>query len=96
MNNINLTKADIAKELSIKKGYSNLYSKKIINDLVESLSELIKENNLVLKNIGYFKLINKKERVGRNPKTKKIHLINARKSVGFYPSKSLVNTINEQ
>ena len=94
MSQNNLTKDDICIFLSRKKGYSVLYSKKIINNLIEILIDEIKENSFNLKNIGTFKILNKKERVGRNPKTKKIYKIKARKTLAFKPSTHLSGKIN--
>ena len=90
----NLTKEDICIFLSRKKGYSLLYSKKIINNLIEILIDEIKENTFNLKNIGTFKILNKKERIGRNPRTKEIYKIKARKSLAFKPSTNLSGKIN--
>ena len=41
-----------------------------------------------------FKILNKKERIGRNPKTKEVKIISSRKVVLFKPSKELKNYIN--
>ena len=90
----NLTKEDICIFLSRKKGYSVLYSKKIINNLIEILKNEIKENSFNLKNIGTFKILNKKERIGRNPRTKEIYKIKARKTLAFKPSTNLSRKIN--
>ena len=76
-------------------GLSSNHSKKIINDLVEIIINNIKSGNLNLKNIGSFKIISKKERVGRNPKTKNVHLISARKSISFKASKKILNKLDE-
>jgi len=91
----NLKKIDIIKDLSIKTGYSSNYSKKVINELVDAILQSIKKGNLNLKNIGSFKIIFKKERIGRNPKTKKEYVISQRKSVSFKPSKSLLTELNK-
>ena len=94
MNQNNLTKEDICIFLSRKKGYSLLYSKKIINNLIEILIDEIKKNSFNLKNIGTFKILNKKERIGRNPRTREIYKIKARKSLAFKPSTNLSGKIN--
>ncbi len=91
----NLKKIDIIKDLSIKTGYSSNYSKKVINELVDAILQSIKKGNLNLKNIGSFKIISKKERIGRNPKTKKEYVISQRKSVSFKPSTSLLTELNK-
>ena len=82
----NITKIDIAKELSKKTGYSLELSKILINNLLIVLISAIKKNKLNLKNIGTFRLINKSERIGRNPKTKVETIIVPRKVVKFKPS----------
>jgi len=91
----NLTKKDIIKDLAFKTGFSFIYSKKLLSDLIEIIIQNIKSNNLILKNIGSFKIIYKEERIGRNPKSKQKFIISARKSVSFGPSKKLSNQINE-
>ena len=95
MSKNNLKKLDLAKNLSKKKGFSKLLSKELIDNLIGILCLNIKKTNLNLKNLGTFKIINKNERLGRNPKTKKIHTIIARKSISFTPSKNLTKLINK-
>mgnify|MGYP001350968245 FL=1 len=96
MVNKNFTKNDISKFLSKKTGYSNSLSKKIIEDLIEILKKNIISNRLILKNIGSFKLINKKSRIGRNPKSQKNYKIKSRKVVIFKSSNTLSNKINKK
>ena len=91
----NIKKIDIIKNLSIKVGLTENLSKKIINDLIKILLHNIKENNLNLKNLGSFKIIYKKKRKGRNPKTKKEYIISARKIVSFTPSKKIYEKLNQ-
>jgi integration host factor subunit alpha len=90
----NLTRIDLAKFLSNKTGFSISFSKKLINDLMIVLIDNIKNDKLILKNIGSFKLLKKKERLGRNPKTKEIYSINSRKSLSFTASKKILNSLN--
>ena len=90
-----LTKFEIAKILSKEKGYSFSYSKKNVNDFFECIKQNIKLNNFKLKNIGTFKILNKKERIGRNPKTNEIFKIRARKSLSFNASKELTKNLNK-
>jgi len=93
--NKNLTKIDISKNLSKKRGYSVNFSKKIVDDLITILITQLKEKNLIIKNLGTFKLISKNQRIGRNPKTKEKFIINKRKSVSFIASKNLLKTLND-
>ena len=95
MINNNLTRIDFAKDLSEKMGFSITLSNNIINNLIIVCNEMIKNNHLNLKNIGTFKLLNKKERLGRNPKTRKEYLIIKRKSIRFIVSKNLKKALND-
>ena len=91
-----ITKVIIAKELGLKTGFSISFSKKLIDDLIFCIIDNIKTENFNLKNLGTFKIINKKERKGRNPKTKEQFVISARKTISFIPSKKISKEINEQ
>ena len=89
-----LKKIEIAKNLRLKKGYSLSYSKTIIDNLIYSMSQILKTDNFILKNIGSFKLKNKAERIGRNPKSGEVYKIKKRKVLSFKTSKKLNNLIN--
>ena len=89
-----LKKAELINDLSNKTGFSINLSKKIVDDLIDVFSQNIKFGYLSLKNIGVFRLINKKQRIGRNPKTGEEFIIRARKSVSFKPSKKINHTVN--
>ena len=94
MNKKNLTKLEISKFLSKKIGLSNKVSMSLIDCLIQILVNDIKKNDLSLKNVGTFRLIKKKARMGRNPKTKENFPIFPRNSVSFIPSKSLNDKMN--
>ena len=52
--------------------------------------EIINKDKLSLKNFGSFKILNKKPRLGRNPKTKETFIISARKTLTFITLEFLV------
>jgi len=87
-------KTDLSKNISERIGISVSLSKKLTEDLLEILSNKIKDNRLNLKNVGSFRIINKKDRIGRNPKTKEEFIIRSRKSISFTASKNLIANIN--
>ena len=89
-----MIKEDLIINLSKKTGFSNNFSKKLINDFFSSVVNIIKTNKCIIKNIGTFKLINKKERLGRNPKTREEFIISKRKSVSFIASEKRINFLN--
>ena len=90
-----INKLHLALKLSKELGYSVNLSKKIIDNLIDLIIQNIKDDNFNLKNIGKFKIIQKKERIGRNPKTKEQFLISSRKSLSFTPSKNLKIDLDE-
>tara|TARA_B100000886_G_C20422036_1_gene492081 strand:- start:2705 stop:2998 length:294 start_codon:yes stop_codon:yes gene_type:complete len=87
-------KIDLSKNISKKIGVSVSLSKKLTEDLLEILSNKIKDNDLNLKNVGSFRIIYKKDRIGRNPKTKEEFMIRSRKSISFTASKNLIEKMN--
>jgi len=91
----NLKKIDLIKNLSLKTGLSKNLSKKIVDDLINIIIKNIKSGKLNLKNIGLIKTINKKERVGRNPRTKEEFKISARKVTSYTPSKSITAILDK-
>ena len=91
----NFNKENLYKLLSEKTGFSALLSKKIINDLIKTIIVEIKKENFNLVNLGKFKIILKKDRLGRNPKTKQTFIINKRKSISFIASKNFSQLLNE-
>ena len=90
----NLTKKEISKNLSHKTGYPLSLSKKLVNNLIDIMCKQVKKNSLMIKNLGSFNLIEKNQRIGRNPKTKEEFVITRRKSISFSSSKNLTNSLN--
>ena len=92
----NLKKEDIVKNIFSNVGISSIYSKKIVNDIIEILILNLCFNKIIkVKNFGIFTLHTKNERIGRNPKNKKTYLINERIITTFRASKSLSLKINK-
>ena len=92
---LNLTKNHIVKEINLKIGLSESYINQVVDNLIEILKVSIKNKELNIKNFGTFKTVNKNERLGRNPKNKKIYKIAARKSLSFIISKKFNDEINK-
>ena len=93
----NFTRKNISNKVYQNLGFSKNISSTIIDDFFESLvSELVKLNKIKISSFGTFEVINKKERLGRNPKTKVEVMISARKVVKFKPSVSIKNRLNKQ
>ena len=76
------------------------FSKKISETLLEDILELIIKNIIKHKKVkiakfGTFFLRNKKERIGRNPKTKEPAIITSRNVILFKASKEFKEYINK-
>ena len=92
----NFKKEDISQNISKKFGISKLYSSQFIDDTILILKKILKDNSkLNIKNFGVFKLLKKQKRIGRNPKTKKLHDISSRNSVSFKISAKLKKKLND-
>ena len=92
---INLTKKDIVNSLYMQIGYSKKISENLLEDVFELILDNLKRHKMVkIAKFGTFILREKKSRIGRNPKTKEKKLISQRKVVLFKPSKELKKSIN--
>ena len=92
---INLTKKDIVNALYMQIGYSKKISENLLEDVFELILENLKRHKRVkIAKFGTFILREKKSRIGRNPKTKEKKMISQRKVVLFKPSKELKKLIN--
>ena len=92
---INLTKKDLINIVYMQLGFSKIISENLIDDFFLTISDNIKEEKkLKISNFGTFLLREKKQRIGRNPKTKEVKIISNRKVVLFKPSKNFKELIN--
>ena len=76
------------------------FSKKISENLLEDIFQLIlicikRDKKVKIAKFGTFSLKNKKQRIGRNPKTKEIKIISKRNVVQFKASKAFKDYINK-
>ncbi len=95
MTNKNFTRKDLSNKIFKNLGFSKNLSSKIVNDFFEALiSEIIKLNKIKISSFGTFTVLNKNERMGRNPKTKVDAKIFSRKVVKFKPSLLIKKKIN--
>jgi len=92
----NFTKKDLATKLHKELGFSKNLSFEFTSDFFECISnELVNFKKIKISSFGTFQVFTKKERVGRNPKTKKEFKISARRVVRFKPSILIKNKINK-
>ena len=84
----NFNKKELVNNLKSKFGTSTKNIEKIFDDIIDSLTDIIlSKNSISIKNFAQIRIILKKERVGRNPKTKEMFSISARNTVSLITSK---------
>ena len=90
-----ITKAIVVNHLNESIGLSKKECQFFFEALLDIIfSELKNQNDVKIVNFVIFKIKNKKQRIGRNPKTKEEVMISARNVVKFKPSDFLINFIN--
>jgi integration host factor subunit alpha len=76
-------------------GFSKQISENLIEDFLSTIVSNIKEEKkLKLSKFGTFSIRKKKQRIGRNPKTKETKMISSRDVVLFKPSKEFKEFVN--
>ena len=91
----NFTRKDLSNKIYQNLGFSKSYSTIVIDNFFETLiQELLRSNKIKVSSFGTFKVIYKKERIGRNPKTKEEAIILPRKVVKFTPSLLVKQKLN--
>ena len=95
-NQDNFTREDIAESLHNDFGLTKKDCIIFVNDIIDIIIDGLKVNGYVkIHNFGSFKIIRKKSRLGRNPKTREDIMISERNVLKFKPSKSTLNYINK-
>ena len=86
-----MTKADVVKTLKEKAGLATLaQAEKAYDKLFDIIGATLKGGDAVtISGFGSFKVVNRKERQGRNPRTGDALQIPASKTVKFTPAKAL-------
>ena len=92
---LNLTKKDIVNSIYMQLGLSKNILDIILEDILKIIVKKLKKNKKVkISNFGTFEIRYKKQREGRNPKTKERKIITARNFVLFKPSKDFKRFVN--
>ena len=91
----NLTKKDLVNLVYMQIGFSKQISENLINEFFSSIIfNLNKEKKIKISKFGTFSIRSKKQRLGRNPKTKENKKISERNVVLFKPSKEFKEFVN--
>ena len=93
---VNLTKKEIINAIYMQIGFSKKISENFLEDIFQIiLNNIISKGKVKIAKFGTFKLRNKKQRIGRNPKTKEEKVISERNVILFKPSNELKKYINK-
>ena len=93
----NFTKRNLTTKIHKNLGFSKNISSTLIDNFFYTFNaELIKEKQIKISSFGTFFVKQKKERVGRNPKTKIESKVSARKVVIFKPSTLIKHKVNSK
>ena len=97
MNNPNnFTREDIAECLHTDFGLTKKDCIIFVNDIIDIIIDGLNTKGYVkIHNFGSFKVIRKKSRIGRNPKTMENVIISERNVLKFKPSKMVLDNINK-
>ena len=91
----NFNRKNLSNKIYQNLGFSKNFSSIIVDNFFEIMTaELIRSNKVKISSFGTFKVMNKKERIGRNPKTKIEAKITSRKVVKFKPSIAIKKKLN--
>ena len=87
---VNVTRESLALIISQKMGLKISTARKFVDLTLARMSDgIIHDEKLMLSNFGTFQVHHKKDRPGRNPKTRESITIKARKSVAFKQAQGL-------
>ncbi|MFH1825094.1 MAG: HU family DNA-binding protein [Candidatus Firestonebacteria bacterium] len=92
---MNITKRDLVRNVA-QLGINNSLAKKSVQTLLDSIVNSLKSGEKVqISKFGTFIIREKRERIGRNPKTGEKVIIPAKKIPAFKPSKILKRQIEK-
>ncbi len=95
MTNKTLTRADLTETLHRDIGLSRTESADLVNSVLDLIAdELVKGSTVKLSSFGTFRVRQKRERIGRNPKTGEEVPITPRRVLVFRPSQVMKNVVN--
>ena len=91
---MSLKKSDIAKNISSKVSISESASKELVSSFIDIIKLKSNEADVKVANFGSFANKVTPQRVGRNPKTGKEHIISERVKLNFIVSNKVKELLN--
>jgi integration host factor subunit alpha len=94
---INLTKKDLVNLVYMQLGFSKQISENLIEEFFSLISLNLKDQKKIkISKFGTFSIREKKQRIGRNPKTREEKKISKRNVILFKASKEFKEFINKK
>ena len=91
----NIGKKKVIENVKLSIGLSSKNLQEIIDNLIDVIIDtLVQQKKINIKNFGSFQIYHKKQREGRNPKTKQVFGISSRNVIKFKVSDTLKKKIN--
>ena len=91
-----MNKGELVMAISEKSGLAKKDAERALNGVVDSITEALAKNDKVqLVGFGTFEVKERKERLGRDPRSGKEIKIAAGKSPAFKPGKALKDAVNQ-
>ena len=91
---MSITKKDLAKKISKEIDIPLELSGNLVSYFFNIQKKIINHSNLKISKFGSYKSKLTPQRIGRNPKTLKEHVIPKRKRISFTTSKKIKNILN--
>lgn len=93
---MNITKADIIGKITEAVGLTKIETEAVINGFIVVINEALKNGQEVeIRGLGSFRIIEREPRLARNPKTGEMIQLPKRRVPQFRPSKDLKKAVNE-
>lgn len=90
-----MLKYDLAEKVKENVPMSRGESINAVQAILETMKECLHTGESIhIRKFGFFKIQNKKERIGNNPNTGELVNIKARRVVKFKPSNNWINALN--
>ncbi len=91
-----MNKTDLVAKITKDAGLTKTQAAKAVNAFIDAVKDALKKGDkVILVGFGTFKVVERKARKGRNPKTGKEITIKAKKSPKFVPGKALKEAVNK-
>jgi len=93
---MNITKADLVNKISEAVGLRRIETEAVINGFIVMINQSLREGHEVeIRGLGSFRIIDRKPRLARNPKTGEKIQLPKRRVPQFKPSRDMRKSVNQ-